>query len=363
MMYWSLKKHRPKLNKIILIVLGLALFSCTQKIEEIPNIEDKKAPPENPTPVVESITKTYKRGPVELEVFVDKNIITIADKLKLKIDVKADKKYFIDLPEWKDDPNQFTMIEVDEPTAKLLKDDRFHFQKSFILGPFLSGDYTIPPLTIKFWTEEEGEDNAHNLVTEPIKISVKSLLPENREDIKMVDIQDVVDPPPPDMTWLFFVIGGLALGAGITVGVICWFRYQKSKNKPIPTIAAHELAYDELRKLVSEKLVENGEFKLFYYRINDILRHYIENRFTVHAPEQTTEEFLADIQDKDILEKTLKTLLKEFMIHCDQVKFAKHQPSDDEIQNTFNSTKDFIQTTENIESRVVITESMEGGQE
>ncbi|MBN2735834.1 MAG: hypothetical protein JXR70_02560 [Spirochaetales bacterium] len=374
MMYWFLKKRRPRLSSFVLLLV-LLFFSCSkeQKLEDIPDLkEQEQADAEQKAPLIESITKTYKRGPAELEVFVDKNSITIAEKLNLKLDLKIDKLYFADLPDWRDDPNQFTLVSVDEPTARLLKDDRFEYVKSFVLEPFLSGEYTIPSLEIKFWTEEEGEEKAHVLNTEPINITIRSLLPESREEMRMVDIKDVVNPPPPDMTWLYWVLGGLLLGAGMAVAIVLWLRYQREKNKPVPTIAAHELAYEELRRLVAENLIEKGELKLFYYRINDILRHYIENRFQVHAPEQTTEEFMASIQDSTILNAELKALLKDFMVHCDQVKFAEHVPSNIEVQNTFNSTRNFIQTTESSESRVEIDDSniieevtgvVEGGQD
>ena len=60
--------------------------------------------------------------------------------------------------------------------------------------------------------------------------------------------------------------------------------------------AAHEMAYARLRALVAEKLVEQGRIKEFYERISGILRHYIEDRFDLHAPERTTEEFLAELR-------------------------------------------------------------------
>ena len=93
---------------------------------------------------------------------------------------------------------------------------------------------------------------------------------------------------------------------------------------------------------MAEDLPRKGEIKPFYQRISDILRHYIENRFGLHAPEQTTEEFLGLMQASPALPPVYQGLLKEFLQHCDLVKFAEHVPSTEDIQNTFDACKNFI---------------------
>ncbi len=48
-----------------------------------------------------------------------------------------------------------------------------------------------------------------------------------------------------------------------------------------------------LGALAAEGLIERGQIQSFHYRISDIVRGYVERRFTVAAPEMTTEECLA----------------------------------------------------------------------
>ncbi|NIP95469.1 MAG: hypothetical protein GWO24_19305 [Akkermansiaceae bacterium] len=96
---------------------------------------------------------------------------------------------------------------------------------------------------------------------------------------------------------------------------------------------------------MAEDLPGKGEMKPFYQRISDILRHYIENRFGLHAPERTTEEFLGELGSGQALDPAHKPLLGKFLSHCDLVKFAEYQPSRDDIQSTFDSCKDFILET------------------
>ena len=46
-----------------------------------------------------------------------------------------------------------------------------------------------------------------------------------------------------------------------------------------------------------------GRIKEFYERISNILRHYIEHRFDLHAPERTTEEFLYELNQLPVNEQ------------------------------------------------------------
>ena len=64
------------------------------------------------------------------------------------------------------------------------------------------------------------------------------------------------------------------------------------------------------------------------------------------------EEFLHDLKESRLLIPDLKDILKEFLHHCDLVKFAKHTPTTGEIQKTFDTCKVFISTTEDVNARI-----------
>lgn len=101
---------------------------------------------------------------------------------------------------------------------------------------------------------------------------------------------------------------------------------------------------------MAEDLIGKGQAKLFYLRVSAILRHYIEDRFGLRAPERTTEEFLNDLRDAQSLLPRQKELLKRFLEHCDMVKFAEHQPSREEVDDTLNTCAQFIAETKQQEA-------------
>ena len=110
-----------------------------------------------------------------------------------------------------------------------------------------------------------------------------------------------------------------------------------------------EIALQELERLLAEDLLSRGEVKLFHLKISDILRHYIENRFGFKAAERTTEEFLTELSvaksHGDSLLGSHKTLLADFLSHCDLVKFAKHEPTMAESEKTVSLCRKFIEET------------------
>jgi hypothetical protein len=303
-------------------------------------------------PEDKGIAKEWKSGPLTFRLTADKSEMTIADKLSLTLEAVIDKKYQVKLPDLGDKLDEFSIKDFSKNTPKLADKNTMSWKQSYVLEPFLSGEYTIPAFTVKFWAENENQSDPHVLESEPVKIKVDSILPENMKDLKVADEIGPLVPPPPDMTWLFILIGAIVVvGGGIGTLVFLYIKKREGEIK-IATIPAHELAYRQLRRLVAENLLDKGEFRLFYFRISDILRHYIENRFRLDAPEKTTEEFLDALKGWAVFGNEQKRLLKLFLVHCDLVKFARHTPTNEDIQMTFDALKQFIHETENAEARI-----------
>jgi hypothetical protein len=149
-------------------------------------------------------------------------------------------------------------------------------------------------------------------------------------------------PLPAALWWaaaLMFLLGMFVAG-------VWWYRRRhRPTAAAAPKRPAHEIAFDELEQLIAAQLPEQGEMKLFYQHISGILRRYIENRFAIHAPGQTTEEFLTNQRTNNILAPAHQQLLGRFLHHCDLVKFAEFQPASDDLQATFNAGRDFIMET------------------
>ena len=110
----------------------------------------------------------------------------------------------------------------------------------------------------------------------------------------------------------------------------------------VPPPSPEEIAHAALSQLLSENLPSQGQLKEFYVRLTGIVRVYIEGKTGLHAPEQTTEEFLREMRSKDIFPAMRSLRLKEFLEAADMVKYAGQQPADDQVELSILRAKEFI---------------------
>jgi len=332
------KSNRSSLPAIAAAIIMAALFvpSCGKKAAERSVAEKFE------------IEKKYERGPVAVNLKLSKKEITIAERITLLIEARMSEDYELQLPKFGDKLEQFGIVDYHAEPPKLLAGGVVLAQKSYVLEPFLSGDYTIPPMKIYFWKKGAASKDKHEIETEQLTVKVNSILPEKYADLKIKEIAGPVELPSGPGVWLYLV-GAVALIL-ISGAVFFILRLRRRKVEEAAKVPAHELAYDELEKLLAEGLIEKGHIKLFYFRISDILRHYIDNRFGLRAPERTTEEFLEELSSNSPFEHEHDKLLKEFLKHCDLVKFAEYQPTNDDIQRTFDVCKEFIASTQTEEA-------------
>jgi len=291
------------------------------------------------------IHETYENGPVSLALDADKKEITIAQRLNLTISAVADEDYELTMPAFGDKLEQFGIVDYHTTQPELTDKNKKKITRSYVLEPFLSGDYIIPPMEVKFRKTGAGEGEDHSIKTSEITVKVKSLLPSDMKDMKLNDIKPPVAYPRDYRLWLWIGAGALVVTA-IALTVFFFLRRRKNGDVQAVLLPPHELAYRDLDALAAENLVERGEVKLFYYRISGILRRYIENRFGLRAPEQTTEEFLSGLDKDSALPADYRPLLRTFLKNCDLVKFAEFMPENEEIERAFESCRAFIRGTE-----------------
>jgi hypothetical protein len=208
------------------------------------------------------------------------------------------------------------------------------------LTTFVTGKATIPKATIRY--KEKGAKDWSQTQTAQQDVEVRSLLEKTGAKAQMRDIKGPVSLAGRfNLFWVFFSAGVIAAAAGLFV----FFSRKKKESVLIPPRPAHEIAYEQLEELRRKNLIAQGKIKEYFIDISDIVRHYLENRFDLKAPEMTTEEFLTSVRNSSSLMGEHRNLLKEFLACCDLVKFAKYAPSTMEIDSVFESAKKFIDET------------------
>ena len=330
----SYNSRKPFLIFTLLLCL-LIFFSCKEKETGKSNNKEK----------TEGIHKSVERGPARVTLDIDRKEITIAERINLSISVDIEEDYEVELPSFGDKLEKFGIVDYHNFQPELEDNDRKLIKRTYVLEPFLSGDYKISPMKIMFYKKGDKEKNKHSVETPEVTVKVKSLLPE---DIKKLKLHGIVPPLPYPRTYGVWILTGAGvLLVVLVIGGIFFYQRRLNRRDAIEIrLKAHEIAYNELKALVDENLIDTGEIKQFYMRLSAIIRRYIENRFGLRAPEQTTEEFLTGLEKAGDFPDGYKPLLKNFLRHCDLVKFARFEPGTEDIQKSFDSCKAFIKGTE-----------------
>ena len=161
------------------------------------------------------------------------------------------------------------------------------------------------------------------------------------------DIRDIKPPVeiPSGLKWLWLVIAILVIAA--LCYVIWRFIRKRVREKPVsPPEPAHVRAK---RKLVDALGLINQP-EAFVVAVSGAVRVYLEERFNLHAPERTTEEFLRETADSPVLTERQKASLADFLMRSDLVKFARYVPGEPELRDLHTAAIRLVEETAPIQA-------------
>jgi hypothetical protein len=223
-------------------------------------------------------------------------------------------------------------------SASVIKNGRRYSTITYVIDPIRPGDYAVEPVTATWG------DNGKATVPSP-GVHVRDLTPEEVAQISTFEPNagPIVLKPPFWQRWLFWVALLVLLVAAAAGTVQFWRR--RGRRVVAPQAPAWETAYARLRELDQRRLPESGQWEPYYVDLTSILRDYIEDRFSLHAPERTTQEFLSEAAGSGCLTENQQRMLALFLRHCDRVKFARYEPTLAEMERSFSAVLDFVDET------------------
>lgn len=155
------------------------------------------------------------------------------------------------------------------------------------------------------------------------------------------EIQDIRGPLeiPTVTPWLHRLL--LVLGVLAVLWVIWWALGRRARKRA----EFRESAAARARARLAETWAWVEQPERFCTRLSEVVRVYLEERFGLKAPDQTTEEFLASLSRSAVLDAGLKPLLEEFLTRCDWAKFAQGDPGRTECERLHQMASDLVDRT------------------
>lgn len=162
--------------------------------------------------------------------------------------------------------------------------------------------------------------------------------PGGDEPIALQDIRGPVDIPTVT-PWIHRLLLTLAVLA--ILGLIWWALRRQARRRE----EFRQSAAARARARLAEAWAWVDQPERFCTRLSEVVRTYLEERFGLRAPEQTTEEFLAALPSSPDLDADLQGLLGEFLTQCDWVKFAQGDPGRAECERLHQMASGLIDRT------------------
>lgn len=186
--------------------------------------------------------------------------------------------------------------------------------------------------------------NGKKIVLPPVKLTPKSVLDPKKPMKDIHDIKPIEEYFIFHWEWMYIPLICLLFLIIIIVLIIYIVKNLPAKKKPEVVKSAHEIAYEKLNELKRMKLNTPEDLKLFYIILSEIMREYLEGRFSIQAIERTTEEITSDLKDISLNLKSRKMILS-VLTESDLVKFAKFIPDNKQALDIIMMAYNFIDIT------------------
>lgn len=185
---------------------------------------------------------------------------------------------------------------------------------------------------------------------QPVEIEILQY-PIDTLKAEVKDIKPLLEEPfhIREILPLIYLILGIAAAIVGLYFLIKYLRNRPVESKPQEvkkeTTPPHIKALKALEELRLKRLGEQGFKKQYYSELTEIVRTYLEERFSIFAKEMTTEEIVEQMRHcKEITIADLENLNSMFST-ADLVKFAKYSPDDFCDRKSWNQSKDFVDNT------------------
>lgn len=334
--------------ELILLAVMLMISAACGQAPEAPESEESKPP-------------------VIAAASVDRAVATTGDLITYTVTVDYRPGYQVEIPEPGAEIAGFRIVEVGEE-APAEDGNRIVESRWYQLRADLVGSYVLPPVTVSYQASEgegnedtgtdsepagseppaaeppaaeAGPSTVETVQTSAIFVEVASVLPtEGGAD----DIRDIkpLQPPPETVPWRW--IAGAA-GALLLAALGWWWWRRRSQRPAAPPVPPHEVAFQALDELRGSDFDDPEAVRRFHFAISEVVRVYIEGRWGLNATDLTSEEIIARLSQLSGLAGEQAVSLRRFLLDTDQVKFADHEPTREEIHQTYERALGFVEAT------------------
>ncbi len=284
---------------------------------------------------------------ITVEATLDSLAIFIGEQVGLTLTVSAPDETTVQMPQYKDRDIITPGVEIVGDASETVETakGRTTIRRKWLLTSFDEDAYKIPEQTVKVAGKEYR--------TNPLALKVLTLEVDTTALDSFFPPKDVQDNPFLWSEWSGLFRLSVAMFVLLVAALYLYIRYKQ--NKPIISriliirhIPAHQKALTAIEKIKQEKIFNDSDQKLYYTKLTETLRLYIEERFGFSAMEMTSGEIIDALQRAGN-EEMIGELRNLFEV-ADLVKFAKYSTLANENDINLVNAVNFIDRTKTQET-------------
>ncbi len=260
----------------------------------------------------------------QVSVSVSSTTSTIGEQITLKFIIRTSTESdSIRISQGKQD---FEFIK--EENLKTKKSADFvTFEKNYKISFFKTGDFSVGPFSIGLM---KGDQVVEDLLSNTIPVNIRSVLEESDKDIRPLrELSEIEGNPFYLLKYLLIILAA----AGIIILFIYLLRRKKDDgNKTQTPLLPPDLEFlKKIEALWRTDLLKTGNFKRFFLSLTEAYKLFMTRFYKFNAEDLTTYEIINYLKKYEQDEKINNNFEEVFLI-SDLVKFAKYEPSEDEIE-------------------------------
>jgi hypothetical protein len=290
---------------------------------------------------VSAAEQVQQHGTTTVRAELDQEAIELSGSLALTFTVEGKAPLEIEPIKTVTASKAWLVSPVGAPETTSLPKGRMRWRQAFRLSPLQDKEVPLPlePLQCR----AGGGDRAQ-VVWKPFAVKVSTVVAST----SLSGLKDIAPPeqlpePPTWPRWPFVLLAALVVGIGVGVVFV-----RRARNRPAPSpieLPPRDWALQELSRLETQLPSGPGQVERYHTLLADVIRHYLERRFGIHASEQTSAEFLHALAETGQLPPPQQDELRAFFERCDLAKYARADYSPEECRLAVELARTFVEQT------------------
>jgi hypothetical protein len=262
--------------------------------------------------------------PIKVKVSVDKQAIIIGQPVHLLVEAFVPGHVPITWPGLDSLPH-FEWVEKGRLDS-VNKTDEQYYRQYFTMTSFDSGVWVIPQLAFYAGNKKYLSD------TVMLRVDYSKFDPNKDYH----DIKDIIDVPNPYAKWIPWGVGALTL---IALALVVWLVMKKKllwqkEDSPQVILSPYEEAVRQLEELHKQGAGVDGQIKIYYTQLNDILRLFVLRRLSIASMAETNDELIGQLRRLSLSRERFDALAETLRM-ADFVKFAKYRPGAEDNEKSY----------------------------